>query len=270
LRCINVVVHNFEQVCFQPKEYDLKKSVSLDASLLSCISLGDAVQELWNLDANRLKPDVDYKINVQEGKKPFWKDDKAEDPLFSFVDERQAMKRPTYQTFLALLNNYEPQTGETEHISSVERREMDAFLSAIMQTAPMQYCHQYLLANCKEMEIPESRNEFQELLYKIWFEMYRRDGPSNDSSGFEHVFVGEIKEGKISGFHNWLMIFLEEKKGHFDYKGYVYPKSQSDADTDNNDHILSLQFTWHGVEKFVGTSFIGVSPEFEMALYTLW
>lgn len=32
----------------------------------------------------------------------------------------------------------------------------------------------------------------------------RRDGAGNDSSGFEHVFVGESDEGKISGFHNWV------------------------------------------------------------------
>ena len=199
LRCINVVVHNFEAVCYEPKEYDLTKTVSLDPSLLSCVSLADAVQELWNLDVNRLKPHVDYDINVQEGKKPFWKEDKAEDPLFSYVDERQAMKRPTYHAFAALLDNYTPNTGEAEHVSSVERREIDMFLSAVLQTAPMQYCHKYLLANCKEVDIPESRAEFQELLYKIWFEMYRREGRSNDSSGFEHVFVGEIKDGKISG-----------------------------------------------------------------------
>jgi len=32
--------------------------------------------------------------------------------------------------------------------------------------------------------------------------------------------------------------------------------------------VLTLQFRWHGIEKFVGTSFIGVSPEFEFAVYT--
>ena len=43
----------------------------------------------------------------------------------------------------------------------------------------------------------------------------------------------------------------------------------SEDQTDSNDHLLSLQFRWHGVEKLVGTSFIGTSPEFELALYTL-
>lgn len=42
-----------------------------------------------------------------------------------------------------------------------------------------------------------------------------------DSSGFEHVFVGETKTGsEIIGFHNWLQFYLQEKHGHLDYKGY--------------------------------------------------
>lgn len=121
-----------------------------------------------------------------------------------------------------------------------------------------------------------------------------------DSSGFEHVFVGEVralllsllvstikictcsinncitdimyqvKNGQVSGFHNWIMFWLEEKKGNVDYRGYIKPKSNySNAETNDDDFVLTLQFSWNGVEKFVGTSFIGVSPEFELALYTM-
>uniref|UniRef100_A0A0K6SAD4 EndoU domain-containing protein n=2 Tax=Chromera velia CCMP2878 TaxID=1169474 RepID=A0A0K6SAD4_9ALVE len=261
LRCINVVVHNFEMACFLPKEYHLKKTFNLD------VGLSDAVQEMWNLDVNRLTPNADYTINVQEGKKPYWKGDHADEPLFTRVD-RQALQRPTYRTFIALLDNYKSHTGQAEQVTSQERREMDAFLKAILQTAPMQYCHQYLLANCKHTDIPSDLGEFQKLLYKIWFEMYRRGGREKDSSGFEHVFVGEVKDGKVSGMHNWVQLYLEEKKGELDYRGYVVPKSRSQAETNSDDHLLSLQFAWNGVEKFVGTSFLGVSPEFEVAVYT--
>ena len=106
------------------------------------------------------------------------------------------------------------------------------------------------------------------LLHKIWFDLYRREG-SRDSSGFEHVFVGEVKDGDVSGFHNWIQFYLEEKRGNLDYRGYIKPRSRNDALADSNDHLLTLQFSWNGVEKFVSSSFIGVSPEFEFALYTM-
>ena len=92
-----------------------------------------------------------------------------------------------------------------------------------------------------------------------------------DSSGFEHVFVGEVKNGSVSGFHNWINFYLEEKRGNVDFRGYIKPKCResSTAETNDDDPVLTLQFKWNGVEKFVGTSFIGVTPEFEMALYTM-
>ena len=43
---------------------------------------------------------------------------------------------------------------------------------------------------------------------------------NNDSSGFEHVFVGEEKDGKITGLHNWVQYYLEEAKGNIDYLGW--------------------------------------------------
>lgn len=38
---------------------------------------------------------------------------------------------------------------------------------------------------------------------------------------------------------------------------------------DQDDHVLNLQFSWHGVVKPVGSAFIGTSPEFEMAVFTI-
>jgi len=263
MRCINVVVHAFERVCLRPKEYKLQLAPEFNLD----VSLNDAVQELWNLDVNRLTPDADYSINVQDGKKPYWKEDKAEDPLFTSVD-RRALRRPTYRTFVALLDNYKAETGEAERVTNTERKEISDFLNAIMQTAPMQFCHQYLQKKIPD-KVSSSQTEFKKLLHKIWFELYRRGGRAKDSSGFEHVFVGEVKNGKISGFHNWVQLYLEELKGDLDYRGYIKPRGRSEAQTDSNDHVLTLQFSWKGVEKSVGTSFIGVSPEFEMALYSM-
>jgi len=259
LRCINAAVHDFELACYKPKEYTLKKKFDLD------VNLSDAAQEMWNLDVNRLTANVDYTIDVQEGKKPYWKEDKAEDPLFTHVD-KNALNRPTYRTFKALLGNYHSETGKSETFTSHEKHEIDAFLKAIMQTGPMQYCHQYLRAK-KGNEIPSSVSGFEKLLHKIWFDLYRRER-RNDSSGFEHVFVGEIKNEKVSGLHNWIQYYSQEKLGAIDYRGYIMPKGRSGAQTNSDDNVLTIQFFWNGFEKFAGTTLIGTSPEFEMALYT--
>lgn len=248
---------------FSPKKYQLKLAPSFDLD----VNLEEAIQEMWKLDVNRLTPNADYVLNVGSGKKPYWKEDSAADPLFTRVDP-STWKRPTYKAFVNLLDNYVAETGVSENVSNVERREITVFLSAIMQTAPMQFCHQYLRTKIPD-KVPADTAGFIKVLHKIWFELYTRTrGGRGDSSGFEHVFVGEVKNGEVSGFHNWVAFYLEEKKGDLDYRGYIKPRSRSDANADSNDHILSLQFSWKGVEKFVGTSFIGVSPEFEMALYT--
>jgi len=103
------------------------KSIGLNASIQK------ALQHIWNLDHNRLTPDKDYVINVQKGKKPYQKFDGASDPLFTSV-ERSAFQRPTYRTFIALLDNYVAEVGNDDTISSHERREIWSFIRAIMQT----------------------------------------------------------------------------------------------------------------------------------------
>lgn len=40
--------------------------------------------------------------------------------------------------------------------------------------------------------------DFEKQLHKIWFDLYRREG-EDDSSAFEHVFVGEVRDGEAKG-----------------------------------------------------------------------
>ena len=45
---------------------------------------------------------------------------------------------------------------------------------------------------------------------------------TQDSSGFEHVFVGETRGDKeVIGLHNWIQFYLQEKRGNIDYKGFL-------------------------------------------------
>jgi poly(U)-specific endoribonuclease len=160
--------------------------------------------------------------------------------------------------------------GIEEHITREELKEDFTFLNLIMDTAVMQYTHQYLLL--KGLTHSRDRTDFIKELYRLWFALYTRQ-VKNDSSGFEHVFLGEIKHGvEIIGFHNWIRIYLEEKKGKFNYLGYIKSKPHKGhwgSDLDEHKQLITMQFEWSGAKKLFSSSFIGTSPEFEFALYTL-
>jgi len=134
----------------------------------------------------------------------------------------------------------------------------------------MKYCHNYLIA---KHSAPESLADFKKYLYGLWFELYSRTGKVNDSSGFEHVFLGEVKNGQVIGFHNWIQFFVEEKRGHVDYKGYIINKKKhgkpGEEHADNSARLITIQFSWGHETKTVSSTLIGTSPEFEIALYTM-
>jgi Endoribonuclease XendoU len=61
---------------------------------------------------------------------------------------------------------------------------------------------------------------FKNELRQYWFMKYARSGNILGSSGFEHTFVGEIVRGAVSGYHNWVQFYFEEKYGNFVYGPY--------------------------------------------------
>ncbi|PVH66725.1 hypothetical protein PAHAL_1G329300 [Panicum hallii] len=206
------------------------------------------------LDLNHLTPGKDYTIECGEGKKVYHKGDKASENLFSWLED-SVLRRPTYSRFCALLGNYNPHQGYKE--------------SEISRSAPIKYLHGYLVM--KEA-MSQDYEDFKKVLTSLWFDLYGRGGCSGSSSAFEHVFVGEIKgqkqgENEVSGFHNWIQFYLEESNGNVDYQGYIFPRRHGELPYSETQ--LTIQFEWHGVLKSVSSTLIGVSPEFEIALYTL-
>uniref|UniRef100_A0A8C3IMJ2 Uridylate-specific endoribonuclease n=1 Tax=Chrysemys picta bellii TaxID=8478 RepID=A0A8C3IMJ2_CHRPI len=233
--------------------------------------LSKLFNELWDADVNRFVPGKDYTIDLQE-KAGFVQQgsgvarDSASEPLFRYVNEERLKSIKTFAAFVSLLDNYETSTGVAEVVTPQEMAENNRFLDAILETEVMKLTHQYLVR--KNWSKP-SLNDFKSQLYGIWFQLYTREtGKGPDSCGFEHVFVGETKHGKeILGLHNWVQFYLQEKHKQIDYKGYIARRKNSRPDED--DQVLSLQFSWKGLVKPVGSTFIGVSPEFEFALYTI-
>ncbi|XP_071358566.1 uridylate-specific endoribonuclease C isoform X2 [Trachinotus anak] len=232
--------------------------------------LSNLFNELWRLDVNRMKPGIDYTVSVQ-GRASFVSQgshvvqDHATQPLFSNVNENKLKNTTTISMFMKLLDNYERSIGVTERVTTEEQTEINLFLDAVLQTEVMKRAHKYLVS--KGQSSADSRL-FKRQLNLIWFHLYHRQRNTGlDSCGFEHVFVGETRSGtEIIGFHNWIQFYLQEKNRHLDYKGY---KARERDLPDQDDHVLNLQFSWHGVVKPVGSAFIGTSPEFEMALFTI-
>ncbi|XP_049430052.1 uridylate-specific endoribonuclease C [Epinephelus fuscoguttatus] len=232
--------------------------------------LSNIFNELWSLDVNRLTPLTDYTVSVQ-GRAGFVTQgshvvqDHASQPLFSNVNENKLKNITTISRFMKLLDNYERSTGVAERVTTEELTEMNLFLDAVLETAVMKRAHQYLVTKGQSNS---NVRLFKNQLRLIWFHLYHRQRNTGlDSCGFEHVFVGETKSGTdIIGFHNWIQFYLQEKNAHLDYKGY---KARDHDLPDQDDHVLNLQFSWHGIVKPVGSAFIGTSPEFEMALFTI-
>ncbi|XP_021297694.1 poly(U)-specific endoribonuclease-B-like [Herrania umbratica] len=246
---------------------EFETGTSVEPSEEELADLSQACNRLWQLDLNRLEPGKDYQIDCGEGKKVYQKADMAEGSLFYWVSE-DIFRRPTFSRFCSLLDNYNPNAGCKEVVTSEEKQEQSAFMEEISRTAPIKYLHKYL--SLKGI-VSENYQDFKRMITKLWFDLYGRGGASGSSSAFEHVFVGEIKqhgEQEVTGFHNWLQFYLEEGKGRVDYQGYILPRRRGET-PDSETQLLTIQFEWNGILKSVSSTLVGVSPEFEIALYTL-
>ncbi|XP_073708574.1 uridylate-specific endoribonuclease A-like [Garra rufa] len=185
--------------------------------------------------------------------------DHSSRPLFKQVSST-LLAKPTYQALLNLLDNYNRMTGTAEYVPSLEEQEQDTFLQLTMNTDVGNELYNFL--NSKGAY--SSQSEFIQDLKMMWFGLYSRANGQQDSSGFEHIFSGEIKNGKVSGFHNWLQFYLKEKDGVLNYYSHSFNGPWS-----TYPDVLGMQFEWDGYFKEVGSAFIGCSPEFDLAMYSL-
>ncbi|KAG7272217.1 hypothetical protein CRUP_035744 [Coryphaenoides rupestris] len=222
--------------------------------------LSEVFNQLWRLDTNRLQPGKDYIIDPQ-GKAGYvargsnYAQDRARASLFSYVNEEKLQSIDTYAHFINLLDNYETSTGVAETVTSEERMENHLFLDAILATDVMKHAHAYLV---REGRSPSDPMSFKRQLYDMWFRLYHRDRSGReDSCGFEHVFVGETKYGReIMGLHNWVQFYLQEKRGHVDYKGYKargHKNTGASVVVKLDEYVLELVVYRHG--ESIGTSY---------------
>lgn len=198
-------------------------------------------------------------VNIQGKTRSIDSGDEAPQPLLQ-VDSK-AYEPLTIAKMRDLFNNYELDTTTNEHVTPLERKEENDFLDAVMATNVMRQAMLFL--QNKGIVSPDPKTH-RDLVKTLWFTLYSRGQGKIGSSGFEHVFVNEVKNGTIIGLHNWVYFNEEEKAGRLDYKGYL-----NKLDLGNKGMIVKTRFTHNGLNKPVNTLFIGTSPELELALYTV-
>ncbi|XP_013408404.1 poly(U)-specific endoribonuclease-like [Lingula anatina] len=214
--------------------------------LITDDELSQLAEELYDVDSNKAaSSDVILEdLGVQ---------------LFNYVNEASLLQNPSYSLFLSLLDNYNPYTGQLETLSSDELSEIDQYLDYILTTPVMVTLKTFL----KQKGYASSDSAYRGLLDDLWFQLYPRSsfGPV-DSSGFEHVMVGELKTSSVTGFHNWFRFYQLEKAGSLTYKGF-----RSSVQT--SPQVLKVRLEWFGKSKPQSSFFLGTSPEYDMAVYTV-
>jgi len=226
-------------------------------NIVSDVVFNNFIQELRSIDTDRATPDqliVDFQ-RYADNRNP---SDQASRKLFTSVS-RDLLSKPTYRTFLSLLDNYIPNTGVREIETAQKRQEIDNFLDEILKTAIFNKTYDFLRAHGHQSTW--SKRHFKDTLKSLWFDYYSRMKGVPDTSSFEHVFVGEVLERtrEIGGMHNWLRFYAAERDGDLDYAGYVVKRK----------NVALVMFRWENLWKTTGSFMIGTSPAFDLATYTL-
>jgi len=126
---------------------------------------------------------------------------------------------------------------------------------AMFATEVMNIAYQYV----NYLGYFSSVSEYKEFVRGLLFTPYSRK-TTQDTSGFEHVFAGEWSSStSVTGFHNWLRMFLLEQEGAANYYGYMNIQEPRQ---------VLYQFEWEGRVKPITSLMYGVSPEFEVAIFS--
>lgn len=187
-------------------------------------------------------------------------------------------KATTYKLAHKLFNNYTLDQTKSEHNFPEEKAEVQAFLDAVHNCPPMRVARDYVAT---QLGNAISKDQWWATIQRLWFEQFT-DGNNKDLSGFEHVVVGEQKQGKVQGYHSWYKYYLDERFRRSD---------QDDAVTDlieflswkgpagDRPEVVTLSYKWRAFDyeheefrlltKPIGGFWIGPSIEGLLALGTV-
>jgi len=253
----NDCCHDYHTVCTGGSTATSAPQVG-QVQTCSSMTVNQVTEQLWTNDVNRLDPSM-YTINLQNKVPETNNADHAPQPFFTRVDQNAIDARPTFRAFMALQDNYNPTGGQHDALTlSNVVTEVNAYLDEVMKTSVITTLYNYL----KCANVVTDQNDLRQQIHELWFAQYaRHTGGTVDSSGFEHVMVGEYKgTNVVNGLHNWMAYYNKERTHAINYYGYVGQASPN---------LVALNYMWNGHHKELGSFFVGTSPEFDLALFTL-
>jgi len=236
------------------------------STFLSELWRGDSAKARYVAVGNAQGANVDIRLNVGGRTNSRDTNDVAANPLFSYVNEPRLLGHQTTRLLIGLFNDFRlsASIAEDQETNRNNKREVDAFLTAIINTDIMKKTYDFVRR--KNMISNLTPQKWRSTLYRIWFKLYSRHQRVLGSSGFEHVFLGEIDDGQAKGIHNWIWIYKQEKAGHLDYKGQISRHTF-------NPCVLRGRFALTANRRVYGkpmtSLLVGATPEFELAMFTL-
>ena len=186
-------------------------------------------------------------------------------------------KKRTYDLCERLFNNYTLDKTKRENPTSQEAEEENYFLEAIVDTPPMIVARNWLTQRTNQTF---SSSRWYQILREIWFERFDLSS-GKDLTGFEHVIVGEQRQGKVSGYHFWYKYYLDDQNNLRDEDGIHYQGTRGDNQEGNImvPEVSTIAFRWEAFDyerkvrrplyKKIGGFFNGCSIEGLMAIGTL-
>jgi poly(U)-specific endoribonuclease len=185
-------------------------------------------------------------------------------------------KKASYDRVATLFNNYELDQTKEDDIAPEEAEEVQDFIQRIYKTPPLQIARDYI----EDRQGGEMDDDvWWNIIQRCWFEQFD-DGVNRDLSGFEHVVVGEQKQGKVQGYHFWYKYFLDEnfvfgdvRKDLIQFLGFKGSKK------DSTPEVATISYVWEAFDyrtgktrkltKPTGGFWIGPSIEGLLALGTV-
>ncbi|XP_046737931.1 endoribonuclease CG2145-like [Diprion similis] len=236
--------------CMGKKENNVTKS-----------ELKQLTEELYGNEDRNFQSHVEINFQGKLTKRKF--SDVAPQPLLAVDDE--ILENPVVKSLRKLFDNYEMDTSKMENVTPEERGEEERFLDALLETPSINRTMNFLSDHGL---FGNGNRTYREILKHVWFYQYPRHQRINvaTSSAFEHIFCGELKNGRqLIGFHNWVSFNNAERSGDMEYWGYRWKRSLA------NTTIPAVVYaTYRYVGKVKSSSFfVGTSPELEISLYTL-